>query len=87
VKGRLTAGLMIGEGKRREAETRLSAFDRCSSPNGSLLKWSINRCLVVTTALRPEACEGNRSNWAMEKVSEIVIRSLGHERKSSWEQS
>src|SRR4029453_19500903 len=50
VKGRLNAGLMIIEGKRREAELGVSASTAARLPNGSLRKWSINRCLVVTTA-------------------------------------
>ena len=56
--GRLTAGLMIGEGKRREAETLLSAFDRCSSPNGSLLRWRSTVVAWLRPPIRPEAWEG-----------------------------
>jgi hypothetical protein len=62
VKGRLNARLMIIEGKRREAELRVSASTAARLPNGSLRKWSINRCLVVTTAHKARSMRGNRSN-------------------------
>jgi hypothetical protein len=62
VKGRLNAGLMIIEGKRREAELGVSASTAARLPNGSLRKWSINRCLVVTTAHKARSMRGNRSN-------------------------
>jgi hypothetical protein len=85
VKGRLNAGLVIIEGNGGRLKL-VSASTAARVSNGSLRRWSINPCLVVTAAHKARSMRGKPIELSDEEVSEIMTRSLGHERKSGWEQ-